>query len=329
MRTFQPALTMSELSKIWYIVVNPNAGSGKTISEWAKAERCLSDMNVEYTHFKTERKGHAVDIVREAVSAGYRRFVAVGGDGTAHEVLNGIMLSVDGDPSLSISDFALAVIPIGSGNDWIKSTSVPHDTEEAVKLIAAESFSEQDVVRVTSLSDGGLQPRYMLNIGGAGFDSRVCVIVNAQKDQGKRSRAIYFLALLRVLLHPKSCPVEVTVDGNSLYKGDFFSLAFGIGKYCGGGMRQCPWSLLDDGLLDVTVIPSMPLVELLPKLPKVYTDKLPLVKGIRSAKASEIVVRTLSQATWPVELDGEVIFDLPARFEVVQDRLPIIAGLSL
>lgn len=320
---------MSELSRTWYIVVNPNAGSGKTISEWVKAERCLSECGVAYTHFKTERKGHAVDIVLSAVSEGYRRFVAVGGDGTAHEVLNGIMLSVDRDPSLSISDFALAVIPIGSGNDWIKTSLVPYDTEKAVRLIAAESFSRQDVVRVTSLSEPSLPPKYMLNIGGSGFDSRVCVIVNAQKDQGRRNRAIYLLALVRVLLHPKACPVEVVSDGKTLFSGDFFSLAFGIGKYCGGGMRQCPWSLLDDGLLDVTVIPSMPLYKLLTKLPKVYTDKLPLVKGVKSAKAREIIVRTLSGSTHPVELDGEVIFDLPARFEVVPGQLPIISGSAL
>lgn len=318
---------MSELSKTWYVVVNPNAGSGKTIAEWTKAEKLLAEAGVAYTHFKTERKGHAVDLVKSAVSDGYRRFVAVGGDGTAHEVLNGIMLSIREDSTLSISDFALAVIPIGSGNDWIKTTLVPNDTAEAVKLIAEESFSTQDVVRVTSLADESAEPRYMLNIGGSGFDSRVCVIVNAQKDQGKRSKAIYFMALLRVLLTPKACPVEVVADGEVLYRGDFFSLAFGIGKYCGGGMRQCPWSLLDDGLLDVTVVPAMSLPRLLTKLPKVYTDKLPLVKGIKSAKAREIVVRTLSGATHPVELDGEVIFDLPARFEVVPGQLPIISGL--
>ena len=179
--------------------------------------------------------------------------------------LNGIMRYVDSPDAVSsgvvASDFTLAVLPMGSGNDWIKSTGVPKNPGKAVSMLASSSFVRQDVVKVSLLdTDGSVKSTsYMANIGGVGIDADVCRVVNVHKKLGYRGKILYVIALLRCLRKRLPVNVRVLSDGATLYDGNIFSIAFGIGKYSGGGMRQTSDAVLDDGLLDVTVIPDIPL----------------------------------------------------------------------
>ena len=183
---------------LWFTIVNLHAGSGKTVSIWRKAEILLAKAGIPYDNKYTDCKYHATEIAFQAASEGYRKFIAVGGDGTIHEVLEGIMKYVCGTESVSVSDFSIAVIPIGSGNDWIRIHGINRNLERTIELIRNESLVRQDVVRVSVfdpvaepeqlLSAEPVRTSYMVNIGGVGFDARVCERVNEQKLEGKKGK---------------------------------------------------------------------------------------------------------------------------------------------
>ena len=163
--------------KQWIIIVNVYAASKKAGLLWRRAERLMRKRGIAYQCRFTGTDGNACELARKAAEQGYRRIVAVGGDGTVHDVLNGIMNHIDNEKSsgkdVSLDEFTLAVLPMGSGNDWIRSTGVPRSVNGAISLLESESFIRQDIVRASLLeADGSVKSfSYMVNIGGVGIDA--------------------------------------------------------------------------------------------------------------------------------------------------------------
>lgn len=334
---------MTQKDKTWFAIVNPHAGSGKTISEWHKAESLLRKYGIEYVCAETAYAGHAVELARQAASEGYRLFAAVGGDGTAHETFNGILRFYDScmDASVDLEEFAMAVIPIGSGNDWIKTHEIPRDIEKVLRLMKSESFVKQDVARVSQVDaadpEGVMtapakRVDYILNVAGIGFDSRICEIVNRQKQEGKKGSSLYFKALLKVIRDFYSFPVSIFADGEPFYEGDCFSIAFGVGQWSGGGMRQVPDAVVDDGLLDMMIVPKMPIPQVLPKLPHLFTGKLRRYDGLlrfsRSTCYAVLPHPNGEHLPEVIEIDGETIGRIPCRFEVLPRKIRVLSCLG-
>ena len=322
---------------MWLAVVNLHAGSGKTAAIWKEAERLLEEKHIPHDNKYTDFKYHAAEIAYKAAASGFRRFIAVGGDGTIHEVLEGIMRYVGGvsaaGMNVRISDFALAVIPIGSGNDWIRVHNIGYNIDETVTLIKNESFIRQDIVKVSTLpvscgeSFLNAVPEnisYMVNIGGVGFDARVCERVNRQKERGKRGKLLYINALLYLFFHYRSVPMAVYCDGEKVYEGNCFSVALGNGKYCGGGLRQTPDAVFDDGLLDVTVIPACALTCVLLKSARLFSGRFNSIKGLECKRGRSIVVAPMSALRELIEVDGEIIGNSPVRFDVLPDQINVL-----
>lgn len=307
----------------WYFIVNPHAGSGKTLSQWMPAEKLLESLDIPYITAYTSHKRHATRLAREAAAEGYRKIIAVGGDGSIHEVFNGLMKWCDEtgeDPSI----FYIGVAPIGSGNDWIKSMHVPHDVSAVIDLIEKGSFGRMDVVKVHSV---GGKVSYMANIGGIGFDSHVCKTVNMQKESGKRGKMIYLNALRFALLNTKPIKVKLVADGKEIFSGSTYSIALGNGRYCGSGMRQTPLATIDDGLLDVTVIPKIPLVRMLKQLPKLYDGTLIESRDVVTARCKMLEIVPLDQNSNDIfELDGEIEGRLPLLIEVDGRQINAVKG---
>ena len=247
-------------SKEWLAVVNVYAASKKALKFWKAAERLLHQKNVDFSCCLTGECGNAFEITLDACRQGQRKLIAVGGDGTAHDVLNGIMAYVDETASsaVSVSDFTVAIVPVGSGNDWVKSLGIPADLNVVTDLIASGSIGRQDVVKASIFEDTACQTvvstSYMINIGGVGLDAGVCEMVNKAKKQGKRGKILYVTALLRNLAVRKPLHVKLLCDDVIVFDGNYLSLAIGVGRYSGGGMRQTPSAVLDDGLMDITLI---------------------------------------------------------------------------
>lgn len=309
----------------YFFIVNPRAGSGKTMFEWLPAERKLKRLGIPCDIAMTDHKRHATALAYEAASKGYRKIIAVGGDGSLHETFNGICrwCARTGTPT---EEFLLGVVPIGSGNDWIRSLGVPNDTSEVVDLIRKNSVGVMDVVRVKS-SGGRLA--YMANIGGVGFDSHVCKRVNIQKESGRRGKMIYLNSLRYTIFNLKPVYISVVADGEVIFTGQCFSVALGNGRYSGSGMRQVPLAVMDDGLLDYAVIPKAPLAKVLKELPRLFSGTLNQSEYVISGKCRSLQIVPMDEQSADIfELDGEIEGLLPMSVEITGHQINVIKGES-
>lgn len=328
---------MNVKSNKWLAVVNVFAASRKAGSIWKKAAVKLETAGVDYKARFTGGKYNATELSRIAASEGYRKFIAVGGDGTIHDVLNGIaeyVFSVASD-GVRLSDFTLSVIPVGSGNDWVKSAGAVRTVDAAVELITTGNVGLQDVVKVSiyESSDDALKggnpvvESYMANIGGVGLDARVCEIVNRKKERGYRGKQLYVSALAYCIGHRVPVRAKVLCDGAEVFHGKYLSMAFGIGRYSGGGMRQTSLAVMDDGLLDVVVIPDISLWTIARKVPRLFTGTFHEVDVLTQARCRSVLVLPDSGSdAEPVEVDGEVIGRAPVRMDILEDQLNIIVA---
>ena len=312
---------MSETKTAWYFIVNPRAGSGKAMSEWVPAERLLEQKGIAYVTAMTDHKKHAVTLAREAAAEGYRRIAAVGGDGSFHEVLGGIC-SWCAETGTPLEEFYLTVVPIGSGNDWIKSCRVPDDVEDVIKLISRESFGRMDVVRGTS-RDGKVS--WMANGSGIGFDSHVCERVNRQKERGMCGKMIYLNGLRHTIMHIKPIRIAVFADEREVFSGEAYSMAAGNGAWSGGGMRQVPLAVNDDGLLDYMIVPKAKLLSLTKEIPRLFAGTANESELILSGRCKTLRVAPLDEASADIiEFDGEIEGRLPLVLEITGERVHVL-----
>lgn len=293
------------------------------MKEWMPAERILQRSKINYKSVYTQYKLHAVELAREAAEQGYRKILAVGGDGTLHEVFRGIMLFCDAN-AVEPSEFYLGVAPIGSGNDWIKTMGVPRSTEEVVRLIEADSFGRMDIVRMFHGKD---EVSYMANVGGIGFDSHVCERVNWQKAQGRRHNLIYLRALKHTVLNLRAINVQIIADGREAFKGRCLSLALGNGKYSGGGMCQVPDARINDGMIDAMIVPQLSIVTLFKEMPKLLTESINTSKDVKFIRCKELQIMPLDSASEDIfEVDGEIEGRLPMTIRVGKQQINAIKG---
>lgn len=329
-----------ENSRIWFAVINGYAASKKAGTLWKAVDELLKEKGVTYHGTRTGKAGTAAELTFDACMAGYRRFIAVGGDGTVHDVLNGISAYVEWTSeypgSVSFSDFTLGVIPLGSGNDWIKSHGIKHDIEHAVEVLMKGNICPQDVVKVSLLDPAALPAEreisvsYMVNVGGVGLDAKVCERVNAKKKEGKRGRILYVTSLIHAIRHRVPSYAKVYCDEELVFNGAYLSMAFGIGKYSGGGMRQTPAAVIDDGLLDMTLIPEIAMNRILVEAPRLFTGSFLEVPELASCRGKVLTVIPYGDnAAEPVEVDGEVVGKAPVRFEVRPDRINVVTGIQI
>jgi len=309
---------MSENTE-WLAIVNPNAGNGKGLKDWHLIAEYMSKANLSYKVKFTESKGHAVHLTYDAVKDGCRKIITIGGDGTLNEVVNGIFTN-DSCPS---TDISLALIPVGTGNDWGRMFGIPLNYEKAVGIIKDGKQMRHDIGMLTYFDGAEKRKRYFINIAGLGFESVVVKRTNFQKDRGRSGKTIYFYNLLMSLLSYKNTRAEIIVDGERI-SAEVFSINVGNGKYCGGGMRQTPDALPDDGLLDVTIINGIGKFEIIMSLKMLYDGTIlshPKVDGYKCRN-----LKVSSDAILWAEADGESLGHTPAEFSIIPLGINIVYG---
>ena len=312
---------MSDTKTDWYFIVNPRAGSGKTMSKWVPAEQKLQKLGIGFVTVMTDHKKHATSLAEDAARLGYRRIMAVGGDGSLHEVMNGICNWCD-ESGAPTEDFTIGVMPIGSGNDWIKSMGLPHDFDAIISILSDGTTGQMDVVKVRM---GNGSCKYMANIGGTGFDSHVCSRVNIQKESGKRSKLIYLDGLRYTMTHISSIRLKVIADGAPVFEGDCYSVALGNGCYSGGGMRQVPLADPCDGILDYMVVPKLPLGTIARQIPRLFSGNLHKSPDVISGRCKSLQIVPLDSSSEDiVELDGEIEGRLPLSIEMEPRKIRVI-----
>lgn len=321
---------MNEKSNTWFAIVNPDAGSGKTMAKWHEAEPLLYDNGIEYKFAIPDSPGDSAKWIARACESGYRHFIAVGGDGTVHQLLCGIVNFVESEKAagndIKISDFTLAALPIGSGNDWLKSHNLPNDHEKLIKLIAAGYFAPQDIVRAELFNAGSgkiAKTVYMANIGGYAFDASICDVVNFQKSHGVTGKVLYLNALKKQAFAQKPALTKVVVDGNEVYDGPIYSMSFGNGTYSGGGMQQTPSAVIDDGLLNVMAAPKLSFFKIMVNLKKLLAGELEKTSFLKFFIGKTVEVLPHGQGQL-VEMDGDVIGRAPLRLTVLSEQINVL-----
>jgi YegS/Rv2252/BmrU family lipid kinase len=301
----------------WMVIVNPNAGSGKGKKDWGHISALLTKYGISYKNVFTDCPKHAIQLTNDCVLQGYRNFIVVGGDGTLNEVVNGVF----GQTVCPSVEIVLAMIAVGTGNDWGKMYSIPHAYEESIKVIGNGKIRKQDVGVVEYMNGNQREIRYFLNIAGLGFDALVVQRTNRQKELGKNGKAIYLINLLRSLMIYKPAHIELTIDGNKISR-DFFTISVGIGRYSGGGMLQTPQAIPDDGLFDMTVIKKIGKGDIILSLKKLYDGSILKHRKIEGYKAKEI--RIESNPLIYVEADGETLGNAPDCFRILPRSVGIV-----
>lgn len=302
-------------------VVNPRSGGGRTGRRIPEIREALATHFPEVDLRATESPGGGVEVARDAYREGHRRFVAVGGDGTVHDVVNGLL--ADGVPDTE-ERAVLGVVHAGTGGDFVKSLGTPTRLDAAVAHVAAATPRDCDVMRCTFQGhDGAEVERYCINVLGFGMNGEVVKRAN-QSSKRLGGRLTFALATLKALGSYETPTVRVSwVDQNGLdgqWEGPLASAFVANGGRCGGGMVVGA-GVLDDGVVDLAVIPDLPLWRTILATPHLYDGHLQDVKEVSSASIRhlEAIVRDGKSAL--VDLDGEQPGLLPLRVSVVAKAL--------
>ena len=217
----------------WFVIVNPVAGSGRGLDHFPQISKHLRDAHILCEPVFTEHKFHATELTVTAVREGYRRIIVVGGDGTLHEVVNGLFIQQEVCPD----EVLVAVVAVGTGNDWVRTFGISNRYQDAVKAISEGYSFLQDVGVVSYEEAHYCQSRYMANVAGAGFDAHVVRKLSHLKKKGHRSRWRYTWCLVKNFFRYKSTGVKVWVDDRLVYNNLLLSAAIGICKFNGGIYR--------------------------------------------------------------------------------------------
>lgn len=303
----------------WGLIVNPNAGSGKCQKNWPTIQKLIKRAKLDTDAKFTERKGHAIEITKDLIDQGFKKIIVIGGDGTLNEVVNGIFTHNTVDQNT----ITLAMVPVGTGNDWCKTFNVPAKYIDAIKLIRDEKTVVQDIGLV-DFHNHGTPQRYFANVAGIGFDATVAHAANKLKDQGKGNALSYMLILIKTLLKYNSTPMQLTV-GEHHYKERMFSIGIGIGKYNGGGMKQLPNAIANDGLLDITIIKRISKWTVIKELKNLYDGSF---LSHPKVEAHQDTFISFADNKLEIETDGESVGQGPKDFSILNKALRVVGSLK-
>jgi diacylglycerol kinase (ATP) len=298
-------------------IVNPAAGHGKALEAWAKVR---AHLKCAVETVRTEGPGHATRLAAQALAQSADTIVAVGGDGTINEVVNGFF-----EQDRLISNRAsLAIVPHGTGSDFIKMLQLPPDAETAAAVIQAKNHRLLDLmkVRYTKL-DGTPASRYAINITSFGMGAAVASRVNRSSKIFGRKMS-FVLATVRTAMAFSGSSVSMCFDNSKTIHAEVTNVAVGNGKYQGAGMLSCPRAAIDDGVLDVTVVEFLPALQLLRNLPLLYNGKIYSHPKIQFHRVQS--VRADSKKIVLVEVDGETVGRLPIEISVMPQALRMSVG---
>ena len=301
----------------YLVIINPQAGGGKGEGRWRHLRENLEREGVVFDERHTSQPGEGTLITREAVKQGYKTIVAVGGDGTLNEALNGLL---DGDRLIK-PDVRLGHIGLGSSNDFLRSVPKSDDS-----LLSKETVV--DVVRIDCQSTTGspISRYYVLN-SSLGVVSSAIEKFNDNSRFRKTIRRVnpdlaVLFAGVSTILHPQVFHCSVSLDRKKWFEGESSSFAVIKSPHLGGGMNYGVDFKLDDGKVTVLVFDGMTRVQMLKSIKQLYDGTVGGKSSVKIGTASRVVIN--AQNTPPIEADGEIIGMPPARYTVRRRLVTIL-----
>ncbi|MBV5349304.1 diacylglycerol kinase family lipid kinase, partial [bacterium] len=305
------------LQKKWFVILNPHAGSGRGKKDQAEILKRLTKADFLYELAVSEFPKHIIQLTIDAIEKGFRRLIIAGGDGSLNEVVNGIFQQTVCPPE----EITVGMIPVGTGNDWIKTFGIPNYYKEAIKVLKQEKVMRQDVGRITFTEDDVAKTCYFANMAGFGFDAMVAEKTNRLKNKGRTGITLYLQALGSSFLNYQTAKTHVEIDGQEIDEL-IFSVSIGIGKYNGGGMMQAPGAVPDNGLFQITIIRKIGLFGILRNLAGLYSGKY--VNDYRVSTFQGRNISIMSAYNIAGEADGETLGDNKFEIDIFSQKLSVI-----
>ncbi len=299
-------------------IVNPASRSGHGIEIWKEVEKVLKGSEVEYEVHFTKCQGHATELAKRMTKEpGKHKLIALGGDGTINEVINGIC---------RLEDTILGYIPTGSGNDFAAGMKLPTDAMTAVEHILEEKEHLQ--MNVAVVEAGDVRRRFAVSCG-MGWDAAVCheTLVSDMKkilNKFKLGKLVYVGIALKQIVKFQKYPIEIQREGKApiVLRKSYFVAAMN-GPYEGGKLKLCPNASWNDDLLDLCIIGDVPKLKLCLVLPTAYAGWHRFFKGVQIKRSNNVVLK--SPKLLPVQCDGENFgYHKEIRLSLEKEKLCII-----
>ena len=304
------------------VVINPTAGKGIAGRSIPRIEALLKAQGLDFDLVTTHHPGEAIDLTRQAVADGFDTVVAVGGDGTCQEVVNGLVTANGGPGDNMRVAGTLGLLSLGSGGDFAWKLGIPTSLEEACARLARH---ETKVVDVGWLDVDG-ETRFFDNTVGIGFEGVVATEI--RKIKYLRGLALYLPAVLKAIfmtLRPARAAIEYKCGGEMRRLEDKFMLiSVCNGARAGGAFLIAPEAEVDDGLFDICVAPTVPRARMLGLLPYFLKGTHVDQPEVTMLRAEQITV--ISQDSLIAHADGELVCEDARRieFRVVPKKLRVV-----
>jgi diacylglycerol kinase (ATP) len=287
------------------IILNPAAGNARDLEDVVARLSRVPNGEIRISN----KPGSAARFASAALRKGFDLVVAAGGDGTLNEVVNGI--------GENLGDARVGLIPLGTGNDFARTIGVPDDLEAAIDLIVIGETRDVDLVRVTSD-----EVRYFVNVSAGGFSGLVDEKLTPEMKKMWGPLA-YLRGAAAALSDLRAYRTTLALDNSESLTLDLYNVVVANGRYVAGGTLIAPEASIDDGLLDIVLIPQRSAPELALLAAQVALGTHLTSEAIVFRRAAQVTVNS-KPGMW-FNVDGELVGNEPARFEILPRALRFIA----
>jgi YegS/Rv2252/BmrU family lipid kinase len=294
-------------------LVNPASANGSTGRRWPELARRAAALGLVGETLLSERPGHLAELAAEAAAAGATAIVVVGGDGTVHEVVDGLARAGASDR------VELGLIPFGTGRDFARSLRIPRRLDDALEVVRGGRVRRVDIGRATYASGNGEAVAHFANFAGAGISGAIADRAN-RTTKAFGGRLSFIWATLAVFTRWQPTEMTVEIDGERRQVLLLEALAMN-GDYTAGGMWVAPEASLEDGTFDVVLIGDFSKAEFTTTFPKIYRGTHVSHAKVEIVRAREL--RVDAPSPLPIVLDGEQPGTTPVRFELLPGALRV------
>ncbi|MBT4779298.1 MAG: diacylglycerol kinase family lipid kinase [Polaribacter sp.] len=300
------------MSKSWFIIANPIAGNQKFSKQWKEIQQLLNSKNIDYSFVFTQFSKHEIELVQNAIQQGFRNIISVGGDGTLHNIVNGVMMQ----RYVKSSDITIAVLPIGTGNDWIKTYNIPNNIKKAIDIISERKTILQDIGQI-EIATGKIS--YFNNVAGLGYDGYIAKKLQELKRLGSIS---YLIAGIYGFLFYKKSIFKIAMNQTIIETTCLITMV-SICKFSGGGMQFSKKGDPIDGLFDITIVKNITLLDLILNIKKLYNGKIVAHPKVATYKTNKIIVDPQNSKPF-IQADGELIGTGTATFSLIEKGIHFV-----
>lgn len=323
------------LNKKIMIIINPVSAGSKTAKIWSRKRNLFKRELQNFTEKHTEKPGDAIILAKKAVENNYDYIVAVGGDGTVNEIINGMLLAVENTAidkinylkkeNIIIPRTKLVIFVQGTGSDLSRSLGLPNDSESLLRLIKKEKTKDIKVLNaeynLNGKKDKKSTERYFINIADCGMGAAVAKELNNSKKIFSGSLN-YFFKIFKTLFKYQNKKVKITADDNIIYQGEINSAVVANGNYFGGGIEIAPEANLFNGKMNLVLLKNFSKASIIFNLIKAYQGKHLSHKLVESNFFEKIRIETKENID--LELDGESVESNNIVFQTTNKAISIL-----